>query len=575
MEMTGAEALCRVLEELGVEVAFGHPGGAILPIYDALHRAGTPRHVLMRHEQAAAHAADGYARATGRVGVCMATSGPGATNLVTGLATAAMDGVPIVAITGQVPTGARGTDAFQETDILGITAPVTKHGFLVEDADELEETVREAFRIAASGRPGPVLVDIPKDVQNAHVRARASARAGSGDGGEAGFAVGRPDGASTAFDSRALERAAVLLNGARRPVLMVGRGVVCAGVSDALVELAERAELPVITTLLGLDGFPLDHPFALGMPGMHGTERANRAIQEADVIVGLGLRFDDRVVGRVDRFAPRAAIVHADIRPASVGRLVEPEVELIGDLRETLPALAARVRAARRPEWWATLRGWAREAEPARPWAQATGPLTARVAARALAARIGAAGATVATDVGQHQMLIAQELGAAAPGTHLTSGGLGTMGYALPAALGAAFGRPGHPTWVVAGDGGFQMNLQELATVVQERVPLRIAVINNGFLGMVRQWQELFYERRYSASDISGPNLVLLAEAYGIPARAVDQAADLEAALDWADGEAGPVILDLRVIREENVYPMVAPGAGIDEMIGAAQESVA
>lgn len=356
---------------------------------------------------------------------------------------------------------------------------------------------------------------------------------------------------------------------------MVGRGVVCAGVTEALVELAERADLPVVTTLLGLDGFPLDHPLALGMPGMHGTERANRAIQDADVILGLGLRFDDRVVGRADRFAPRAVIIHADIRPASIGRVVEPALSLVGDLRETFPALAARIRSVRRPEWWASLRGWARAAEPARPWADASGPLTARIAARALASRIGAAGAVVATDVGQHQMLIAQELGAVAPGTHLTSGGLGTMGYALPAAIGAALGRPDRPTWVVAGDGGFQMNVQELATVVQERVPLRIAIVNNGFLGMVRQWQELFYEGRYSASDLTGPDLALLARAYGIPARTVDAAAALDEALDWAEAEAGPVLLDLRVVREENVYPMVAPGAGIDEMLGVVQESVA
>lgn len=555
---TIADALCQQLTARGVEVVFGHPGGAILPFYDALHRAGSPRCILVRHEQSGVHAADGYARVTGRPGVCLATSGPGATNLVTGLATAQMDGVPVVAITGQVPTTLMGTDAFQESDILGVTLPVTKHGFLLERPEDLGRVLDEAFRIATSGRPGPVLVDIPKDVQLA---------AFSGPYGGNG-ANGANDGGTADERGSALADALALINAAERPVLMVGRGVLSAGMVEELRTLAERADLPVVTTLLALDAFPADEPRALGMPGMHGSERANRAIQAADVILGLGLRFDDRVTGDVRRFAPDAAIIHADIRPVQIGLTVRPRVRLAGDLRETLPALLDGVRPARRPEWWAKLREWSREAAPAADaFTEPVGRLTGRAAARGLARRIADEGAIVATDVGQHQMLIAQELGAASPGTHLTSGGLGTMGYSLPAAIGAAFAGSGRPVWAVAGDGGFQMCLPELATAVQERLPIRVAVMNNGFLGMVRQWQELFHERRYASTDILGPDFVALAGAYGVPARAVDRIESLESALDWAASTDGPVLLDLRILREENVFPMVPAGAAIDEMI--------
>jgi acetolactate synthase-1/2/3 large subunit len=554
--MNVSDALCQLLGSQGVDLVFGHPGGAILPFYDALHRAGKPRHVLVRHEQAAAHAADGYARATGRVGVCIATSGPGATNLVTGLATALMDGVPIIAITGQVPTGVRGTDAFQETDVLGVTMPVTKHGFSVENARDLEPIVAEAFHLARSGRPGPVLIDIPKDVQNAPCELTAAG----------------PDAHTAPASSPALDaliwEVARLIDGAERPLIMAGRGVVQSHTYAALRALAERADIPVVTTLLGLDAFPATHPLAVGMPGMHGTVRACQAIQRADLVIGLGLRFDDRVTGPRHTFAPSATIVHAEIDPACFGRTISAQVPLPGDLRITLPALAARVTPCRRANWWAELDAWEREAEPfdAAP-SGPTGPLTGRVLCRALAARIAAARAIVVTDVGQHQMWIAQELRAADPGTHLTSGGLGTMGYALPAGLGAALGKPDRTVWVVAGDGGFQMNLQELATVVQERVPLRIAVVNNGFLGMVRQWQEMFYDRRYAASAITGPDFACLARAYGIPARVVERADDLFDALHWADHTHGPSLLDLRVLAEENVFPMVPPGAALHEVV--------
>lgn len=599
--MTVAEALCAALTRERVEVVFGHPGGAILPFYDALHRAGRPRHVLVRHEQAAAHAADGYARTTGRVGVCIATSGPGATNLVTGLATAMMDSVPVVAITGQVGRGVMGTEAFQETDILGVTMPVTKHGFLLDDPEALPEVIDQAFRLAASGRPGPVLIDVPKDVQIAEISGPWPERPPRGrpaENGRLAIPAGRngrePDLRAAAWPGRRagrsrsesdgppsmksqLDRAARLVAESERPVVLAGRGVVLSGTGAVLADLVSRADLPVSTTLLGLDAFPATDPRCLGMPGMHGSERANRAIQAADVVLGLGLRFDDRVTGVVTRFAPRASIVHLDIDPVSVGRTVRPAVAVVGDLRTTLPALAARVRSVRRPGWWTTLESWPREADPGNTETSATaGPISGRAAIRGLARQIGRDAAAVVTDVGQHQMWLAQELEDAPPRTHLTSGGLGTMGYALPAAIGAAVGAAGRrPTWVVAGDGGFQMTLQELATVVQERLPVRIAVINNGFLGMVRQWQELFYDRRYASTDLSGPDLVKLAAAYGIAGRAVERVEDLDEALGWASECDGPALLDLRVAREDNVYPMVPSGAALDELVYAPEARVA
>jgi acetolactate synthase-1/2/3 large subunit len=546
--------------EEGVEVLFGYPGGAILPFYDALYRAPSIRHVLMRHEQAAAHAADGFARATGKVGVVVATSGPGATNLVTGLATALSDSVPIVAITGQVPLPAMGSEAFQEADILGTTIPVTKHGFLVEDPDDLPAIVSSAFRLATEGRPGPVLIDLPKDVQ-------------SGESGmfPLGTRRGRrsfplpPEGGG--WSEAGLDQAGALMNQAERPVVMAGRGVVLSSTESMVLELAVRANLPVVTTLLGLDAFPPTHTLSLGMPGMHGTERANRAIQSADVILGLGLRFDDRVTGPVSTFAPHAEIIHLDIDPVSLGRTVRPRIPVVGDLRETLPPLAARVISRDREEWWNRLRSWSREAEPGSGESPAFGPLSGREATRALAARIRDSGALVTTDVGQHQMWLAQEFRSSVPGTHLTSGGLGTMGYALPAAIGAQVGCPDQPVWVVAGDGGFQMNLQELATVVQEGLPLKIAVVNNGFLGMVRQWQDLFYEGRLSESQLLGPDLVSLAGAYGIPAWKVSKAHELESVLDDAEATPGPCLMDLRIASEEMVFPMVPPGSGLSELV--------
>jgi len=561
---TGADALCAALLEEGVSVLFGHPGGAILPFYDALHRRPELRHVLCRHEQAAAHAADGYGRATGEVGVCVATSGPGATNLVTGLATALMDSVPLVAITGQVARGVLGTFAFQETDILGVTTPVTKHGFLVRDAGEITDIVREAFRIARSGRPGPVLVDVPKDVQAEPAETF----------GERSVQRGRPSRDRVDDPRMTLRRVAGWLDEAERPLILAGRGVVLAGMEAALARLAARTDVPVATSLLGLDSFSARDERAVGMPGMHGTERANRAIQSSDLVVGLGVRFDDRIIGRPDGFAPGARIVHVDIDPTSIGRTVRVDLGVVADLADALPFLAATCRERTRTAWWRDLEGWERHAAPPSDPIPATGPLGARSAIRAVARRICAGGGQVASDVGQHQMWLAQELGHLGTRTHLSSGGLGTMGYALPAAVGAAIARPDRPTWVVAGDGGFQMNLQELATVVQERLPLRIAVVDNGYLGMVRQWQERFYDRRYSASRVTGPDLVALGEAYGLRTVRVDREEALEASLDVLEETAGPAMIALAVEPEENVYPMVPTGAALDEMILAPEAVV-
>ena len=574
--VTGAELLRRALVHAGTRVMFGHPGGAILPFYDMLHGAPGPRHVLMRHEQSAVHAADGYARASGEVGVCVATSGPGAANLVTGLATSLMDGVPVVAITGQVPSTLMGTDAFQETDTLGITMPVTKHSYLVRRADDIAPVVAEAFHIARSGRPGPVVVDVPKDVQFAeadvpdeladpvegHRQERAEERNE--------FCFSCVDGKPTTTGA-AIAAAVGRLRAAERPVLIVGRGVVSSLTNELVRELAEATNLPVVTTLLGLDAFPTLHQQCLGMPGMHGTQRANQGISEADLVIGLGLRFDDRVTGKVSKFAPGDDIIHFDIDPRAHGRTIRSDIAVLGDLRQTLPPF---VRGAREgyevpPAWWQRIHQWRREAaEPAIPMDAHTAqaPPSGRQVSRALAGVVRRERAIVVTDVGQHQMWLAQELADADPCTHLTSGGLGTMGYALPAALGAAVSTPERAVWAVIGDGGFQMTLQELATVVQEGLHLRIAVINNGALGMVRQWQMRIHGGRRVASDLGAPDFCALANAYRIHAMLVDRAGQVDEALDRAATWPGPVLLDLRIPAEDEVYPMVPSGAGLSEM---------
>ena len=573
---SGAELLRRALLNEGTRVMFGVPGGAILPFYDVLHGASGPRHVLMRHEQGAVHAADGYARASGEVGVCVATSGPGAANLVTGLATALNDGVPIVAVTGQVPSNLMGTDAFQECDTLGMTMPVTKHGFLVRRPEDIPRVVAEAFEIARSGRPGPVLVDVPKDVQFAEAEvpdplaSESTARSQDPAPEKGRFANSFVDGKQTTTEE-AISAALARLQSAERPVLMVGRGVITSETAGEVRAIADATKLPVVTSLLGLDAFPTTHPQCVGMPGMHGTERANQAISESDLIIGLGVRFDDRVTGKVSKFAPDAGIIHFDIDPRAHGRTIRTDVAVLGDLRETLPQF---VRGACDgyevpAPWWERIQAWRREAgEPAAPidGEAATGPLSGRQVSRAIAEVVRRDRAIVVTDVGQHQMWLAQEVADADPCTHLTSGGLGTMGYALPAALGAAIAVPERAVWAVIGDGGFQMTLNELATVVQEGVQLRIAVVNNGALGMVRQWQMRIHGGRRVASDLGAPDFTALATAYRIQAEMVDQAGQLDMALDRAATWPGPVVLDLRIPAADEVYPMVPAGAGLSEM---------
>jgi acetolactate synthase-1/2/3 large subunit len=556
---TGAQILCDVLEQEEVEVLFGYPGGAIMPFYDALTFSSL-RHVLVRHEQAAAHAADGYARATGRVGVCVATSGPGATNLVTGLATAYMDSVPVVAITGQVARRFIGTDAFQETDVLGIMQGITKHSFLVRSVEELADVVHEAFAIARNGRPGPVVIDVPKDVQQATTVAPPSYHP---------TPPYRPT--LTADLAGAAERAANLINAAERPLIIAGHGVILSGAYTELRALAERTGIPVITTLLGLSAFPESHPLALGMPGMHGPAEINRAIHVADVLVAVGMRFDDRVTGNVSQFAPHARIIHIDIDPAEIGKVLMPEVPIVADARVALAALTERVAPARHDSWLATIHAWRREAE------QKAAALASNMDGNNLlpqprdilaAIRRATNGrAVLFTDVGQHQMWAARFYGYEVPNSHITSGGLGTMGFALPAAMGAAFGHLTAPIWVVAGDGGIQMNIQEFATIAEANLPIKVAIFNNGYLGMVRQWQEFFHQRNYSETRITSPDYVKLADAYGIAGFQVTRTDEIDTTVERAMAIPGPAIIDFVIEQEANVYPMVAPGKSNIEMI--------
>jgi acetolactate synthase-1/2/3 large subunit len=549
--LSGAHILCRTLVDAGVDVLFGYPGGAIMPFYDALPETPSLRHILVRHEQAAAHAADGYARASGRVGVCVATSGPGATNLVTGLATAHMDSSPVVAITGQVSRAMIGRDAFQETDIIGITLPITKHSYLVQDAAELAAVVRDAIALAQDGRPGPVLIDVPKDVQNQKV--------------EYVGAVGAQHAAPlpTAGDDT-IRRAADLIAAAQRPVLMVGHGVILANAYAEVRALAERTGMPVITTLLGISAFPEGHPLHLGMPGMHGEVHVNRAIQRADLIVGIGLRFDDRVTGNLAAFAPRAQVVHIDLDRSEIGRNVPTAVGIVGDAA----AVTRRLVTATQPR---TCDAWRAEIEAGRRPQEASfgGGLSPQAILAAISDATGGE-CTIVTDVGQHQMWVAKLFPYRRPNTHITSGGLGTMGFAVPAAMGVHLARPYETVWAISGDGGFQMNMAEMATMVQERLPVKLAVFNNGYLGMVRQWQQFFHEKRYSCTPIWSPDYVKLAEAYGIPGYRVQHASELADAVGRANAAPGPTLVEFVIEQEANVYPMIPPGGSLAEPIEAA-----
>jgi acetolactate synthase-1/2/3 large subunit len=554
MKLNGARIVWESLIREGVEVVFGISGGAVIHLYHALPEYPI-HHVLMRHEQAAAHAADGYARATGKVGVCLATSGPGATNLVTGIATAYMDSSPVVAITGQVPTPFIGKDAFQEVDITGITLPITKHNYLVTDINELPMTIKEAFYIARTGRPGPVLIDIAKDVQAAELEYEEPPEVSLP--GYQPVLVG---------NSRQIKQAAYLVNQAEIPLILAGHGVILAGAEAELRQLAEKAQIPVVTTLLGISALPETHPLCLGMGGMHGEAYANKALQQADLIIALGSRFDDRLTGPLDTFVPRAKIIHVDIDPAEIGKNMESELPIVGDVRSVLQVLLPMVEEASHPVWLERIGEWRRESASRDILNQESDELIPQYVVRQIWHATGGQ-AIMVSDVGQNQMWEAQYFLHDEPRGLLSSGGLGTMGFALPAAIGAQMGCPGQVVWATVGDGGLQMTIQEMATVVQEKLPLKVAVLNNGYLGMVRQWQQIFFEGRYSGTPLLGPDFAKVAEAYGISGLTVTEKDQIVPAIEQAMEIDGPVLIDFRIVQEENVYPMVAPGSAIHEMI--------
>jgi acetolactate synthase I/II/III large subunit len=553
---TGAEIIWKCLEREGVKHVFGYPGGAILPAYDALQHSSI-HHVLVRHEQGATHMADGYARASGGVGVAIATSGPGATNMVTGIATAMMDSSPIVCITGQVGSKLIGSDAFQETDITGITLPITKHNYLVTHADQVVRTIREAFYIAKSGRPGPVLIDVTKDAQQSSCEFDWEAAAPQLPGY-------RPDLSPTTDE---YEQAMELIHQAKRPVVLAGHGILVSGAGGELLQFAERAQIPVALTLLGLGAFPASHQLNLGMMGMHGEAWVNTMIQEADLLIALGMRFDDRVTGNLKTYARNAKKIHVEIDPAEINKNVRVDVALVGDLRAVLQELLDELEPCEHREWLDYLRklkgdSAVRDIQNLPD----SGHLYAAHVINDLW-RTTEGKALVVTDVGQHQMWEAQYYHHESPRSLITSGGLGTMGFALPAAIGAKVARPDAEVWVVVGDGGFQMTMSELATMVQEKLKVNIAIINNGYLGMVRQWQEFFYDRNYESTPLLNPDFVKLGEAFGIRSTAVKQRGEVVPAIEAARQHEGPVLIDFQVEQEDSVYPMVAAGADLHQMI--------
>ena len=557
MKRSGAEILLESLTAEGVDLIFGYPGGVVLPLYHRLRDFPHIRHILVRHEQAAAHAADGYARASGGPGVCLATSGPGATNMVTGICTAYMDSVPVVAITGNVARDLLGRDGFQEADITGITLPITKHNTLVMRASEIAAAVKEAFHIATTGRQGPVLIDIPKDVFLEEAEF-------DGYPDEVHLRGYRPVAPPQALD---LERAAALINGAEKPVILAGQGVLASGATAELVELADKAEIPVITTLLGISGFPEDHRLAYGFLGMHGHFYCNMAADKADVVIGIGMRFDDRAMGRFKDFNPQARLIHIDIDPAEIGKNFVPHAPLLGDVGTVLRLLNPLVQPAAHTDWL----GWIDGLKAAHPTDYAEeGPAISTPWLIQALYDCTEGRATIVTGVGQHQMWAAQYYRFTRPRQFITSGGLGTMGYEVPAAVGAQFAQS-DPVWAVCGDGGFQMTLQELQTVADYKLPIRYVIVNNRYLGMVRQWQELFYQNNYQDVGLGQPDFVKLAEAYGIKGLRAETRSQATQALAEAARHDGPVVLDVRVADEENVWPMVPAGAALSETIEGAE----
>jgi acetolactate synthase-1/2/3 large subunit len=555
MKLKGAEIVWECLTREGVDVVFGYPGGANMPIYDAMLNYPV-HHVLVRHEQGGAHMADGYARASGKVGVAMATSGPGATNLVTGIATAMMDSVPVVFITGQVAAHLIGGDAFQETDVTGITLPITKHNYLVTRAEEIAETIREAFYIARSGRPGPVLIDICKNAQVESCEFEYP--------NEPKLLGYQP---VTRSPKALLDEAVELIEKAKKPVILCGHGVLMSHAEEELMQFAVKTQTPVASTLLGLGAFPASHSLSLGMMGMHGEAYANNAIQNSDLILAFGMRFDDRVTGTLKTYAPKAKKIHIEIDPSEVHKNVFVDVPLVGDVKTVVSDLIPLVDEYDHDEWLGEINSWKNEAD-ARSimnWGEDGKLYVAHLISDIWKATGG--GAIVTTDVGQHQMWTAQYYQMEKPNRWLTSGGAGTMGFGLPSAIGAWFAAKDQEIWAIAGDGGFQMTAAELTTAVQEGANVKVAIMNNNFLGMVRQWQEFFFEKRYSAVNMLTPDFVKLAEAHGVPARRVTTREEVDEAIEWARKTEGPVVLEFSVEKEEAVYPMVPAGAALHEMI--------
>ena len=555
MKLKGAEIVWECMTREGVDVVFGYPGGANMPIYDAMLNYPV-HHVLVRHEQGAAHMADGYARVSGKVGVAMATSGPGATNLVTGIATAMMDSVPVVFITGQVAAHLIGGDAFQETDVTGITLPITKHNYLVTKAEEIAETIREAFYIARSGRPGPVLIDICKNAQVEECEFEYP--------DEPKMAGYKP---VTRSPRDLLDEAVALIEKAQKPVILCGHGVLMSHAEEELMQFAVKTQIPVTSTLLGLGAFPASHPLNLGMMGMHGEAYANNAIQNSDLILAFGMRFDDRVTGTLKTYAPRAKKIHIEIDPSEIHKNVFVDVPLVGDVKNVVSDLIPLVDEYDHEEWLEEINGWKNESNSRNimNWDEDGKLHVAHLIDDIWKATGG--GAIVTTDVGQHQMWTAQYYQMEKPNRWLTSGGAGTMGFGLPSAIGAWFAAKDQEIWAIAGDGGFQMTAAELTTAVQEGANVKIAIMNNNFLGMVRQWQEFFFEKRYSAVNMLSPDFVKLAEAHGVPARRVTKHEEVDEAIEWARKTEGPVVLEFSVEKEEAVYPMVPAGAALHEMI--------
>lgn len=561
-KVQGADIVCEMLLRQDIKVIFGYPGGANIPIYDALYKYPELHHVLVRHEQGAAHAAEGYAWATGAPGVCFTTSGPGATNLVTGLADAMLDSIPMVCITGQVPSPLIGTDAFQETDILGVTLAVTKHNYLITKAEDIAPAMHEAFYIATHGRPGPVLVDIAKDAQTNYTVFR--------------YPEGKDylkNKIKTKADVEDVEKIADLLNQAERPLIIAGHGMLLSGDGKTLLAIAQKQDIPVTLTQLGLSTIPSTHRLFMGMPGMHGNVAANRAPNQADIILAVGMRFHDRVTGKVSGYAPQAKIIHIDIDPSEISKNVKPYLGVVGDAKVVLQQVLPKLKQKKNPAWLSTFELWKKEEEDKVYNRELNSPkLKSAQVIREISNQTKGL-ATIVADVGQNQMYAARYYIFKKNNTHFTSGGLGTMGFAVPAGMGAKFGDPKREVWVVVGDGGIQMTIQELATIVQEKIEVKIALLNNNYLGMVRQWQELFYKGNYSEVSLQNPDFQKLCEGFGIPSIKVDNFAKAREGISKARKIKGPFLIEFKVEAEENVFPMIPAGAGIDGMI-VSQDSV-